>query len=228
MTPWRPVPSMRTTTSCSPAAIKAPGLCQCAQPARRRLCRPFSPFCCQRVKFTCCSLTTSASPGQWWLICCASAATLVSGFKPSGGVWRLPTAPALQNTASGGTDGQHVWRDPAIGGWLLPRRRRRRRRRRRSVLPPSGSVFLSPMPCPHLHHLCAVTSAGDGMEALQLLRSSAPDTFQLVLTVGCRHRRGRAGGRRHPQSRNWGSHSPSERVPCFDSLACCRTCACLS
>lgn len=32
----------------------------------------------------------------------------------------------------------------------------------------------------------AVTSASDGMEALQLLRGSAPDTFQLVLTVsGC-------------------------------------------
>lgn len=28
-----------------------------------------------------------------------------------------------------------------------------------------------------------MTSASDGMEALQLLRSSAPDTFQLVLTV---------------------------------------------
>ena len=28
-----------------------------------------------------------------------------------------------------------------------------------------------------------MTSAGDGAEALRLLRSSAPDTFQLVLTV---------------------------------------------
>ncbi|KAL4448071.1 hypothetical protein ABPG75_005290 [Micractinium tetrahymenae] len=39
----------------------------------------------------------------------------------------------------------------------------------------------------NLLHKCGyrVTSASDGMEALQLLRSSAPDTFQLVLTDVC-------------------------------------------
>ena len=74
--------------------------------------------------------------------------------------------------------GGHVW-------W-----RALRRAEETAVLTPA-----SPSPC--IRPACpvpAVTSASDGMEALQLLRSSAPDTFQLVLTVrACARASGTAG-----------------------------------
>jgi CheY-like chemotaxis protein len=60
-----------------------------------------------------------------------------------------------------------------------------------------------------------VTSASDGLEALQLLRNSSPDTFQLVLTVGAGAASG-AGGPRlatgaesfHHQLENCFKHTP--------------------
>ena len=74
--------------------------------------------------------------------------------------------------------GGHVW-------W-----RALRRAEETAVLTPA-----SPSPC--IRPACpvpAVTSASDGMEALQLLRNSAPDTFQLVLTVrACARASGTAG-----------------------------------